>query len=159
MNPYLLWTLGLILIYLEFYLPGAIMGVTGGAMVFASLIFFVRQNNSALAIAAFTLAVISSVSVLIRLALWRIRHAKPEYSIYSNAAQTGFSASSFDKNAIGKPGIVLSDLKPGGFILIEGKQHQALSQSGYIVKGEEVLVVSGQEESLIVKHVNKEQSR
>jgi membrane-bound ClpP family serine protease len=156
MNPYLLWVLGLILIYLEFYLPGAILGIAGGLIVFASLIFFVMQNSSAVAITAYTMAVIGSVSLLIRFALWRIRHAKPEYSIYSNAAQTG-SASSFDKSAVGKEGIVLSDLKPGGFILIEGKQQQALSQSGYIVKGEKVLVVGGQEESLIVKHLNKEQ--
>ena len=61
--------------------------------------------------------------------------------------------SKFEKHAIGKIGIVLTDLKPGGFILIEGKQHQAISQSGYITKGEEVIVVSGQEESLLVKKV------
>lgn len=156
MKPYLLWILGLVLIYLEFYLPGAIMGITGGILVFASLILFAMQNPSALSIALYTCAVIASIGFLIRFALWRIRNANPAHSIYSNAAQTGFSASSYDKSTIGKQGTVLSDLKPGGFILIDGKQHQAISQGGYIVKGEQVEVIGGQEESLIVKRVNKE---
>jgi membrane-bound ClpP family serine protease len=156
-NPYLLWLLGLLLIYFEFYIPGAIVGVTGGVLVFTSLILFAMQSTSALAIVFYTTGVISSVVLLIRFALWRIRHANPDSSIYSNKDQEGFIASSFDRSAIGKIGVVLSDLKPGGFILIEGQQHQALSQSGYIERGREVLVVGGQEESLIVKHVNKDQ--
>jgi len=47
----------------------------------------------------------------------------------------------------------LTDLKPGGYILVEGKQHQALSNTGYIVKGKEVKIIGGQEESLIVKQI------
>ncbi|WP_052236405.1 NfeD family protein [Candidatus Protochlamydia amoebophila] len=80
-------------------------------------------------------------------------HTRQEYSIYLKKDQKGFQASEYDRNAIGKLGMVLTDLKPGGYILIEGKQHQAISLTGYISKGEEVIVVSGQEESLIVKNL------
>lgn len=65
--------------------------------------------------------------------------------------QEGFQASEYDKTAIGKTGVVLADLKPGGYILVDDKKHQAISLSGYIAKGEEVSVIGGQEESLIVK--------
>lgn len=154
MNPYFLWILGLILIFIEFYVPGAVMGIAGGLFIFIGLLLFALQSNSPWATLLYLLANVASVALLIKFALKRIKQAKPGFSIYSNHSQDGYVASSFDKQAIGKVGVVLSDLKPGGYILIEGEQHQAISQSGYITKGTEVLVLSGQEESLIVKPVN-----
>lgn len=155
MTPYLMWLLGLLLIFLEFYLPGAVLGIAGGILIFVSLMLFANSVASPIAIFFYFLAVAVSVVFLIRFAIWRIRTAKPEYSIYSDKAQNGYVASHFDKSAIGKTGVVLSDLKPGGYIVIEGKQHQALSQSGYIVKGSQVKVIGGEEESLIVKFIKE----
>lgn len=156
MTPFLLLFIGLLLILIEFYIPGAIMGVLGSIFVLVSILLFASQTNSLLAIVFFVLGTLVCVGLLIRFALWRIVRAKPEYSIYLNKDQEGYQASSFDREAIGKTGVVLSDLKPGGYILIDGKQHQAISLTGYISKGELVEVVSGQEESLIVKISNKE---
>ncbi len=156
MTPFLLLFIGLLLILIEFYIPGAVMGVLGSIFVLVSILLFASQTNSLLAIVFFVLGTLVCVGLLIRFALWRIVRAKPEYSIYLNKDQEGYQASSFDREAIGKTGVVLSDLKPGGYILIDGKQHQAISLTGYISKGEHVVVVSGQEESLIVKISNKE---
>lgn len=159
MKSFILWALGLVLIFIEFYLPGAIMGIAGGILVLISVVLFSYESQSPLYIFLYIVGVAVSIGVLIKFAIWRIRTAKPEYSIYSNAAQTGFIASTYDKHAVGKTGTVLSDLKPGGYILVDGKQHQAISQEGYIVKGTEVIVLSGQEESLIVKPIKKEYSK
>lgn len=152
MISYIVWGIGLLLIFLEFYLPGAILGTIGGLFVFSSVILFAMEGASPLFIFLYLIGVIASVAILIRYALWRIPRTKPEYSIYSDHSQTGYVASTFDETAIGKHGIVLSDLKPGGYILVEGKQKQAISVSGYITKGTEIEVIGGQEESLIVKH-------
>lgn len=156
MTPFILLAIGLVLIFIEFYLPGAIMGVTGGALVFGSLIMFAMQSGSPLAITAYVICVGLVLAGLVKFAMWRIRTAKPDQSIYSDDAQVGYQASSFDASMIGKKGIVVTDLKPGGHILVDGKRLQAISQSGYLVKGAEVLVLGGQEESLIVKHVKKD---
>jgi membrane-bound ClpP family serine protease len=155
MNPFLLWILGLVLIFIEFYVPGAVMGIAGGIFVFVGILLFALQSSSPWATIFYLLANIASVVLIIKFVIKRIKHANPSYSIYSNHSQEGYVASSYEKQAIGKVGVVLSDLKPGGYILIEGEQHQAISQSGYIIKGTEVLVLSGQEESLIVKPVNR----
>jgi membrane-bound ClpP family serine protease len=99
------------------------------------------------------------VGLLIKFALWRIRSAPQNRSIYSdNYQKKDYVASTFDTSAIGKTGVVLSDLKPGGYILIDGKQHQAISQTSYVTKGSTVLVLYGEGESLIVKPIQKEQS-
>jgi membrane-bound serine protease (ClpP class) len=151
MIPFLLVVLGLVLILCEFYLPGAIMGILGGVSILAGIILFASQTSSLLAIVLFVAGTAIAVGLLIRFAIWRIVHAKPQYSIYSDAHQEGYQASSYDPTAIGKTGIVLADLKPGGYILVEGRQHPAISLSGYVAKGEHVTVVGGQEQSLIVK--------
>lgn len=150
MNPYLLLALGFVLIFLEFFLPGAVLGITGSIFVVISILLFALQASSGFWVLLYIVAIFIALVYLVRLALWKIRHSKSRFSIYSGSDQKGYVASSFDASAIGKTGIVLSDLKPGGYVLIDGKQHQALSQSGYITKGTEIKVISGQEESLIV---------
>jgi len=150
MTSGILFILGLLLILIEFYLPGGIMGVLGGVALIASVILF-AQTHELWEVLLFIIAGIICVACLIRFALWRIVHAKPGYSIYLNTDQEGYQASSYDASVIGKTGVVMSDLKPGGYIIIEGKQHQAISLTGYCVKGDTVLVLSGQEESLIVR--------
>lgn len=158
MMSLLLLFIGLLLILCEFYLPGAVMGILGGIFVLASIIHFASHSTSLLAISAFVFGAAVSVGLLIRFALWRIVKSKDDNSIYSDDNQEGYQASSYDKSAIGKTGVVVADLKPGGFIEIEGKQQSAISQSGYVVKGEEVLVVGGQEQSLIVISTRKGRS-
>lgn len=156
MAPFVVLALGLLLIFLEFYLPGAVLGILGGGLVTVSLFMYAAVAPSLFAFALYFLAVCVMIYYLIKFALWKIKTTKPEYSIYSDDDQQGFVASHYDKSAVGKTGLVLTDLKPGGYILIDGIQHQAISESGYIVKGASVEVLSGQEESLIVKCVKTE---
>lgn len=154
MSPYLLLFLGLLLIFLEFYVPGAVMGICGGLMVFISIVLFALQSQSVLLTLFYIICVIVCLGFLFKFALWRIRTAKPGRSIFSDSSQEGFVASHFDTLAIGKKGIADTDLKPSGHIIVDGKRLQAISQSGYIIKGSEVIVIGGQEASLIVKPRN-----
>lgn len=158
MNPYLFLILGWLLVLLEFYLPGAIMGTVGGVLIVTSIFLFAMQSSSFLAMLLFFVISLLGVVAVIWFALWQIKSTKNKNTIYSSKDQTGYVASSFDATAIGKTGVAITDLKPGGYILIEGKKYQAISVSGYITKGTEVTVISGQEESLIVKQSKKESS-
>jgi membrane-bound serine protease (ClpP class) len=151
-----LLALGLLLIFIEFYLPGAVMGVAGGIFVAASIFLFAAEVNAAWAVILYLAAVIVVLVYLVKFALWKIRTTKPDRSIYLDSSQEGYVASHYDQKAIGKQGTVLADLKPGGYILIDGVQHQALSEGGYLPKGSLVEVIGGQEESLIVKLIKQE---
>lgn len=156
MSPFILLMIGYFLIFIEFYIPGAIMGILGGIFVFTSIVLFISQNESFLLITGYILAVLIGLGLLFKFALWKIKHTNPLYSIYSDASQQGYKASEFDHHLIGKTGVVLSDLKPGGYIIVNGEQCQAISESGYLAKGERVFIVSGQEESLIVRKTTDE---
>jgi membrane-bound serine protease (ClpP class) len=139
------------MIFIEFFIPGAVMGTIGSIAILIGIFLFASQSSSLLATVLFVLGTAVSVGLLIRFALWRIVHAKSSHSIYSDKDQEGYQASSYDQSLIGKSGSVFADLKPGGFISIEGKQHPAISVSGYLAKGDRVTVIGGQEQSLIVK--------
>lgn len=142
---------GLILIFLEFYLPGGILGILGALVLLGSVFVFYYEYNSPLMTIVYIAALAVFLGCVIKYALWAIPKAPPSRSVYLQGDQEGYVASTYDKSAIGKIGTVVSDLKPGGHILIEGKKHQAISISGYIAKGEQIIVVGGEGESLTVK--------
>lgn len=150
MIPFLLLGLGLFMVFLEFYLPHGLMGMLGALTLLLSIVLFAVNYNSPFLILLYVVALAVLLYYLFIFTLRRIKSAPPNRSVYLQGDQEGFVASEYDKSAIGKIGVVDSDLKPGGHIRIEGKRHQAISLSGYITKGEEVKVVGGEGESLTV---------
>lgn len=154
MAPFLLLAIGLLTIFLEFYMPGGILAVLGSLIIIGSVVLFAVEYESPLLVVLYTIGVVVLIVYLFKFTLHKIRHSKKGF--YSNDAQEGFVASTFDKTAIGKVGTVESDLKPGGHILLNGKKLSANSQSGYIAKGQKVLVVGGEGDILIVKQFIEE---
>lgn len=151
--PFVLLILGLVFVFLEFYMPGAVMGIIGTVLLLTSIVAFAEASESLGATLLFVIGEIILLFFLIKYTLRYIPKAKPGRSIYLSDDQEGYQASQYDKSAIGKHGFVISDLKPGGYILIEGKKQQAISQSGYIAEGSEVQVIGGEAESLIVREI------
>ena len=146
--------IGLALIYAEFYLPGGVVGGIGAVMIIAAIVLFSLSSTLIPSLLFIGLSIVLLAGT-IRLALWTIPRSDPERGgVYSSGDQEGYSASHYEKEAIGKQGTVYSDLKPGGHILVDGKRHLAISKSGYIPKGESVVVIGGEGESLIVKYLN-----
>lgn len=155
MSPFILLVIGCVLILLEFFLPGAILGICGGILIFIGGVM-IASEGSPLDFLIYLVLTVVGLITLVKFALWVIPRTSKNESIYLKSDQAGYKASSFDTSAIGKQGTALTELKPGGYILIEGHKHQAVSLSGYIPRDGEVEVVSGQEESLLVKQIKKE---
>ena len=158
MMPFMMLFIGLLLIFLEFYLPGAVMGISGIVMVVVSMITFASQAESGTAVLLFVVGVAIAIALIIRFAIKRIRSTANENTMYLNTDQTGYVASSFDSSLIGKEGVVTADLKPSGHIMVAGQQYQATTESGYLVKGTHIVVLSGMGARLIVKPIKEEKS-
>lgn len=147
--------LGLILIYFEFFLPGAIMGISGGMLLIASifvLIFLLKP--SPLILIAYISLIIFSVFLAVKVALTTVKRKSEKNIFYLDKNQQGFIASMHQKELYGKVGVAASDLKPAGHIKIGEEYYQAVSKSGYIKKDEKVLVESGEGARLIVKKID-----
>ncbi len=158
MLPFILLAAGLVLILMEFFLPGGIVGTVGTLLVISSIVVYATESESLLAIAIFTVVALGMVAVLIKFALWRIKHGPQEHSVYLRTDQEGYIASVYDEDMVGSEGTAATDLKPAGHVVIEGKKVQAVSKMGYIYKGTPVLVVGGNGAHLIVKSKERNQS-
>lgn len=155
MTPYLLLAFGLLLIFIEFFLPGAIFAVAGSILILTALFLYATSGTSFLAFVGVCLLVCFLLAGTIKLALLTIRRTRCSQSFFSDDDQAGFVASSFDKKAVGKRGLVLTDLKPAGYVLIDDKKLQARSESGYLVAGSDIEVTGGDEDTLIVKLIER----
>jgi membrane-bound ClpP family serine protease len=155
MLPYLLVIAGLALIYIEFFIPGGVLGIGGAILIIFGFIFFAVASKSFLPVFFFSLVTILLVLIVVKLALWMMKKPKRDSTFYLHTDQEGYAASSFSKELIGKKGRAFTDLKPSGHILIDGKRYQAVSQSGYIDQESEVKVVGGEGGHLIVQQIKE----
>jgi membrane-bound ClpP family serine protease len=147
----ILLLIGFGIVFIEFYLPGGIMGIIGGIIIALAIIEFASESDSILATSVFILASIVLFVLMIKYVLWKIPHTDPKYSIYSADNQQGYYASKNLPHAVGRTATALTDLRPGGYIDLDGQRVQAISKYGYIDKGSEVEIIANVEESLIVK--------
>lgn len=142
----LLAVTGLVLIFLEFFIPGGIMAIGGGVLLAASLIFMATEQSSLAVLAGYSGILILALFLVIRLALFRVKKG----GVYLQGDQEGFQACIYPKEMIGKMATASSDLKPSGYVQIEDQAFPALSKSGYIEKGAQVRILGGEGSALIV---------
>lgn len=150
--------IGLLAVVIEFFLPGGILGSIAAFFILSSIFIFAANSDNLLYTTFYIAGVIVLLLLLVKYILWRLRRGKLGRTIYSADDQEGFVAATWDRSLVGKEGVVFSDLKPGGYVKIEGKQYLAISQSGYIVKGNRIIVIGGEGDSLIVKQCKEGRS-
>lgn len=141
----LLGLVGLLFIYLEFYLPGGIMAVIGAMMGFAGVLL--ALNFSYIAGFVYGLFEIAAVIFVIRMAIQSVR----KHGLCLTSDQEGYTSSTFDASLVGMDGEVIMDLKPSGYVLVKGLRCQAVSEGEYLKKGTRIKVVDGEGAHLIVR--------
>ncbi len=147
---YFVWALaitGLFLIFLEFFLPSAIMAIGGAILLLSSLVCFHMDDPRFFPLLAYACSIVLATIAIIRIARWKVKTAKAA----APSESEGFQAIPYCKELIGKTGIAATDLAPSGQIWIEDRAFDARSASDPIAKGAEVQVLSGQGTSLLVK--------
>lgn len=166
----LIFIVGVILLIIEiFAIPGfGITGITGVVLIVASLTlalvnnigFDFRPVNMANFITSFFLVIIS-VFVSIILSYYITRSLFGRNRLFGSlaletveSADEGYTTADRDySSVVGKTGKSHSILRPGGKVNIGGVIYDAIAESGYIEKGEEVKVVAYQTTQLVVRKV------
>jgi membrane-bound serine protease (ClpP class) len=151
---FFVWALalsGLFLIYLEFLLPGAIMAIGGTVLLVASVIMFYMAKPGFLYLTLYLLALGGAVFTIVRFSKWCARLRTKQESILHDQVRTTL----FPSDVIGKMAKAATDLNPNGQIFVGDQTFQALSQTGFIDKGSNVVIVRGQGPHLIVEAVKE----
>ncbi len=143
---------GLFLIYLEFFLPGAVMAIGGSILLLASIFVFHMEKPHMILLVLYLMTLAVAVYSIAKFAMWQIRSPRG-MGVLLASDQEGFQASLFSKEMIGRTAKVATDLKPSGHITIDGQLFQAMSEGDYVDKETHVVVIGGQGSHLIVTRI------
>lgn len=142
MTPYILLFLGLLFLWLEFYLPGGALAVASAIFVIGALVTFFTESSSLVAsLGFFTLTTLSVIAV-IRLAIYRIKKSAKNNTFFLSTDQEGYTSQDVTDELIGKRGTTTTECGPAGFVVIEGKRYPVVARGSYLVKGAEVEVIA-----------------
>lgn len=154
MEAIILLILGIILIILEFFVAGGILGLLGvGAIIGSLLMSGYDLGHMSLSIAiAFIVAVIAAVFLF--------RSIGTEKGIFSKiilrdqtSTDQGYVSTVERKELLGKQGTTLTPLRPSGTALIANDRVDVVSEGGYIDKDKQVIVVFVESMRVVVREV------
>lgn len=162
-----LFALGVLLIALEIFLiPGfGVAGVTGILAAILGIGAALVSNNGTSFDYVSKAEMLESVALVlvmlttaILLVIWAARHiatSRAAYPFVDHGVQdkaAGYTAFNETlKSLVGLSGEAMTDLRPSGHILVDGKQYDAESDDGYITRGQAVVIDRIRNMNLIVK--------
>lgn len=148
----LLWMfVAFLLVFLEFFLPGGIMGMAATVFFVLSWISAYQTYGPVISILFFFISVVFC-GIVVWFALKRLQKNTNTFRL--QADQEGYEGVDKKSEYIGKHGVAVTDLGPAGFIVIEGQRLQVVCQARYIEKGEKVIVIESRGGYLLVKPSN-----
>jgi membrane-bound serine protease (ClpP class) len=146
---YVLLGTGILLLSLEIFVPGGVLGAIGGVMIVSTIfmsLFAFEKYGVLIAFLIFILA----VAVLI---LWISVFPKTYLGKRVSLSDTLKTAKSNDdnKDLIGAEGVTLSELRPSGFAKINGKKLDVVTSGNLIEEGKDIIVTNVEGFRIIVK--------
>ncbi len=147
----LLFVLGVLFVMAEVVVPGAILGIIGGALMLAGCVmtFVIYGTESGLIaiVAAFLLgglALFFEFKVLPKTSLGRRAFLTREITAVSQAVDESA------RSLIGKTAEAVTMLSPSGYITVDGRRYEAFCQSGQAPAGASLVVTGADNFRLIV---------
>lgn len=152
----LLFLVGLILVVIEFFIPGfGIFGISGLGCIFFSLFLTLGGDMGALNIMAggLVLAVVAFLMILKYLPASRLWHRL----VLKDAEKTavGFVSSDDKSSLVGQEGTVLTLLRPAGTVEIGEQVYDVVSEGRFIKPGTRVRVLSVNGNRILVRPIEE----
>jgi len=145
-----LFLLGILMLSLEIFLPGGILGVLGGLAMIAAIVLAFQNEGTTGGLIAVVVGVVVGASAIVAefIILPKTRFGQ---RMYLSAAVTGVSNLAVDVKAlIGKPCEAVTVLAPSGVVLLDGRRHEAFCRDGFVEKGTRLVVQGSDSFRLIV---------
>ena len=147
---YTLLASGLLMIGLEIFLPGGVLGILGGmALVGAIITAYFAFPNIWLFIVALIIAL-----VFITILLWLKYFPKTAIDKGMTLSATGkdFKSSNNQyRHLLGKEGEALTQLHPAGMVKINGVKYDVVTDGTMVEKGQSVCVISVNGNRIVVR--------
>lgn len=142
-----MFVVGLVLIFAEILLPGAIMGILGFGLVVGAIYVGLKESRGL----GVTLLVLGTLTVPVFVALWY--HVLSKKFAVRSTLKDAFSAASGLDELIGKEGVAITSLRPAGAAEVGGKRVDVVTDGEMIDKGTRVEVVEVEGNRVVVRPV------
>jgi len=146
-----LFVLGVLLLMLELFLPGGIVGAIGFVSLVSGLVMAAYDTEQGIA----SLGIAVVVAVIIAYLLVKRYGVSGMWSKFvltdEQRNEAGYVASKDQRHLVGKAGIALTPLRPAGVVKIEGARVDAVSAGGYIAAGTPIVVVTAEGARVVVQ--------
>lgn len=145
---------GLILLVIEFFVPG--FGLPGiGGLFLLGVGLILAMDSLTVALYSISIAVVITIAVTYFLVKMGIKSNKLDKIILNTKLNEdgGFLSDESKDVLLDKKGIAMTDLRPSGFIEIDGKKLDASSTGSYIEKGAEIQVARVEGSKIFVRRL------
>ncbi|WP_432776727.1 nodulation protein NfeD [Brevibacillus gelatini] len=136
-----LFVVGILLMILEIFLPGGIVGAIGFISIVTGLVMAAYDTQQGLASLGIAAAVTAFVTFLL-IKRYGVRGLFGKFVLGDvQRNEEGYVAPKDQRDLAGKTGIALTPLRPAGVVKVEGKRVDAVSAGGFIDPGTAIVVV------------------
>ena len=136
-----LFVIGILLMILEIFLPGGIVGAIGFISIVTGLVMAAYDTQQGLA----SLGIAAVVTLVVTFLLVKRYGIKGLFGKFvlgdAQHNEEGYVAPKDQRDLTGKSGIALTPLRPAGVVKVEGKRVDAVSAGGFIAAGTAIVVV------------------
>lgn len=152
-----LFAAGLLLIFLEFFLPGAISGTLGIAAIIASL-FLAGENAVQMGISLCIAILISIVVFIILVKAFgkKMRLFNRMVLFESARKEDGYVSNVNRTDLMGLEGIALTMLRPSGTAIFNKERIDVVSEGGFIPKAAKIRVIKVEGARIVVRETEDE---
>lgn len=143
---------GGLLLVLEFIIPGfGLAGISGIMFVVIGMVFIgqILNLSSATMFLILALLIVAMAYIIRRSA--KSKRVEKIVLKENLTSERGYTSSEIKKEYLGKKGIARTDLRPSGFMEIDGRSVDVISEGEYIKKGTEVEVVKVEGSKVIIR--------
>lgn len=135
-----LFIIGTLMILLEIFLPGGILGIIGGGLMIVGMVIAFQDFGTAGGLLAIFIGVAIVGLGLVVEFVWLPR-TKFGRRFFLSSSVTGAASQPQDAElVVGKECEAATVLAPSGMVVLDGKQHEAFCRDGYADRGARLVV-------------------
>jgi len=146
-----LFLAGILLLAIEVFVPGMIVGLIGGLSILAGVVIaFILYGSGGGMIALLCGGVLLGVTLYIEFVVLPKTKLAKALSMQATVGGTSQAAVADLSTVLDQQGETITPLSPSGYISLQGRRYEAFSQSGYLAMGVRVRVTGLDNFRLIV---------
>ncbi|MBD3266915.1 nodulation protein NfeD, partial [bacterium] len=141
---FMLVLVGLLLMFVELFVPGGIVGIIGGLLMAGGIYLSFQDYGPTTGVLVLTACILATITVAILAFKFLPRTFMGKWLILgdSTSKETGYHSDSYlDDNLVGKEGYAESGLRPSGIAMIDDDRIDVVTEGEYLAPKTRIKVI------------------